>query len=408
MAAGWGDPGRDMASSRPDQLGTEQRSDKPIAGKPLLGRPQAAQYYRLLRESRLLTAFPQAVRGRLGELAVVPRRLWHRIRSARSSSASAPLAQKAKQSPSSFFIVLESRDKVTASIAGLAEGTMRIRGGVVPSIPSDAELTASLRRAHSGDGASAEGSSRFLLPGTSFRGIPRWLLIGSAMVLLVVIPLVVLQVVSPRFRGLGALPAQVSSEPSSGGSEGQTSGSREASPSVGGATIPGADFTGAYVLEVRHLSSTRTMITIRVPSGVEGNYQALVNMSQASDFQCVVLEDRTNELFCIGPRLPTGKAEISIFRLNDADDPPFLVFEVSYFIVEDTISPGPVFPGPVPPVAPYGAGFTWPDRFNDAEVERETASNSVLAPASALVTMLVMGVWLLPRPKSDSDRRRTR
>ena len=374
-----------MASSwRPDQLGTKQRSDEPITGKP----------------------------PRLAVLGQAPGRLWLRIRSAykgrRTTSADARSSQKVEQPQTGLVIVLEAPGKVASSTGSLSEGATKLGTAAIPRVAAADELAVSLRQAYSADGDSAEGSSRFLLPGTGLRGIANWLLIGSAMVLLVAIPLVVLQVVSPRFRGLGALAAQVSGGPSSGGSEGQTSGSSDASPSVGGATIPGADFTGAYILEVRKLSSSRTMLRILVPAGVVGDYRAEVALEETSDFQCVVLEDRTNELFCIGPMLPTGNANISIYHLNDRDDSSFLVFEVSYFIVEDTIIPGPVFPEPVPPVVPYGTGFVWPDRFNEAEVERESASNSVLAPASALVTMLVMGVWLLPRPKPESNRRRTR
>ena len=396
-----------MASSSSDQVGTKQRSHEPITGTPPPGRSQAAQYYRRIRESRYLTTFPQSIRARLVEIGQVPRRQWLRVRSAyegrRATPAGTRSSQKIEQPQSGLMIVLEARGKSALSNRSLSEGATMLGTVAIPGVATAEEFTASLRRAYSADGYSVEGSSRFLLPGTSFRGIPSWLLIGSAMVLLVAIPLVVLQVMSPRFRGLGALPAQVSGEPSSGGREGQSSGSSAASPSVGGATIPGADFTGAYILEVRHLSSTRTMIRIYVPSGLEGQYQAFVEMSPAIEFQCVVLEDRTNELFCIGPRLPTGKADIKIFHLNDEGSSPAPVFEVSYFIVEDTIRPAPVFPEPLPPVAPYGTGFTWPDRFNEAEAEREAASNTVLAPASALVTMLVAGVWLLPRSKSDSD-----
>ncbi len=394
-----------MASSRSDQLGTRQRSDQPITGTPPLGRSRAAHYYRRLRESRYLTSYPKAIGARLAELGQAPGKLWLRVRSAyevrRPISAGTRSGKKVDQPPSNFLIVLEAPKKVASSIRSLSEGATKLGTAAIPGVAAGDELTASLRQAYSAPDDSGTLSSRFLLPGTSFRGIPGWLLIGAATLLLIAIPLVVLQVVSPRFRGLGDLSAQVSGDLSSEGGEGQTSGS-------GGAGILGTDFAGAYVLEVRHLSSTRTMFRIRVPLGVEGGYQALVKMSQESEFQCVVLKDRADELFCIGPRLSIGRAEISVFHLNAPGESPTLVFEVSYFIAEDTVRPGPAFPVPVPTVAPYGAGFSWPDRFNEAEVDREAASNSVLAPASALATILVMGVWLLPRAKSDSDRRRTR
>jgi len=46
----------------------------------------------------------------------------------------------------------------------------------------------------------------------------------------------------------------------------------------------------------------------------------------------------------------------------------------------------------------YGAGFTWPDRFNELKAQRETMSSKVLWPISTLFSTLILGAWLLPHP----------
>ncbi len=86
------------------------------------------------------------------------------------------------------------------------------------------------------------------------------------------------------------------------------------------------------------------MLTIFVPAGVVGRYRATVSASGERDFQCVVLEDRTNELFCIGPGLPTGTVSISIYHLSDERDSSSLVFEIDYYIVGELLGE-PGIPG---------------------------------------------------------------
>jgi hypothetical protein len=56
----------------------------------------------------------------------------------------------------------------------------------------------------------------------------------------------------------------------------------------------------------------------------------------------------------------------------------------------------------------YGAGFSWPDRFSNVEVQRETASSKVLWPLSTIVSMLILVALLLPQSnrtpqKSSAD-----
>jgi len=160
-----------------------------------------------------------------------------------------------------------------------------------------------------------------------------------------------------------------------------------------GTRIPGTDFAGAYVSNVEHLSANNSMLQIFVPAGVEGTYLAVVTASEEAEYQCVILLQFADRLYCIGPSLPdASQINFRIFRIDEIDGSQSLVFETNYTTGEfaPPATPSPNF-------GPYGTGFIWPDRFNEAEVEREYASNSVLAPVSALATMLVVGVWLLPR-----------
>ena len=65
-------------------------------------------------------------------------------------------------------------------------------------------------------------------------------------------------------------------------------------------------------------------------------------------------------------------------------------------------------PTPANTLASYRAGFSWPDRFNRVEVQRETASNKVLWPLSTIISMLILAALVLPRSnrtlqKSSAD-----
>jgi hypothetical protein len=59
---------------------------------------------------------------------------------------------------------------------------------------------------------------------------------------------------------------------------------------------------------------------------------------------------------------------------------------------------GGATPTPKSTLESYGAGFIWPDRFNIIEVRRETENSKVLWPLSTLLSALVLGAWLYPRP----------
>ncbi len=61
---------------------------------------------------------------------------------------------------------------------------------------------------------------------------------------------------------------------------------------------------------------------------------------------------------------------------------------------------GEATPTPQSALETYGAIFSWPDRFSEVEVQRETMSSRVLWPISTLISTLILGAWILPR----SDR----
>ena len=54
-------------------------------------------------------------------------------------------------------------------------------------------------------------------------------------------------------------------------------------------------------------------------------------------------------------------------------------------------------PTPEGELEAYGAGFGWPDRFNNAELSREVESSKVLSPLSTVASVLMLGALLLPR-----------
>jgi len=73
-------------------------------------------------------------------------------------------------------------------------------------------------------------------------------------------------------------------------------------------------------------------------------------------------------------------------------------------IVEPQSTPTPT---PEGELGAYGAGFGWPDRFNNAELSREVESSKVLSPLSIVASVFTLGALLLPRTLRK-DRRPVR
>jgi hypothetical protein len=181
-----------------------------------------------------------------------------------------------------------------------------------------------------------------------------------------------------------------------GNQESSTAGVNPMLVTADGIYAPGTDFRGAYVLGVEHLSEGRSMLEIYVPAGVEGDYQAIVTAAESLEFQCVVLHHYTDRLYCIGTRLEDGsQVNVSIFRIDDGQDSQTLIFQADYTTGEDI----PLVVPTQPAFVPYGGGFTWPDRFDDIERQREIESSRLLWPLSTILGAAAF--WLLTRVRRD-------
>ena len=159
---------------------------------------------------------------------------------------------------------------------------------------------------------------------------------------------------------------------------------------------PASDFEGAQVLGVTHLSATSSMMMmhIKAPSDSERVYKAVLTTSEDLDFQCLTLEGYANRLYCVGPRLQEGTLiGVRIFRVDEDTGSQVLIFETEYHFLEAEV---PVIPTPFVPTT-YGAGFTWPDRFDQAKVQREEQSSEMLWPLSGLFAFVPMAYRILAR-----------
>ena len=155
---------------------------------------------------------------------------------------------------------------------------------------------------------------------------------------------------------------------------------------LNGTRTPGTDFAGAYVSNVERLSADTSMLQIYVPAGVEGTYQAVVTASEDMEYQCVILLQYSDRLYCVGPSLPeASQINFRIFRIDDVDGSQHLVFETNY--TTDEFAPLAT-PSPVLPI--YGGAFTWPDRFDKVEIRKEHQSSAMLAPLSALLGVVLL------------------
>ena len=147
---------------------------------------------------------------------------------------------------------------------------------------------------------------------------------------------------------------------------------------------PANDFEGAQVLGVTHLSATSSMMHINAPGESEGVYRAVLTTSEELEFQCLTLEGYANRLYCVGPRLQEGSLiGVRIFRVDMDSSSQVLIFETEY---QFRAVEGPVVPTPFAPTT-YGGGFTWPDRFDGAQIQRERQSSKMLWPLSALIVL---------------------
>ena len=158
------------------------------------------------------------------------------------------------------------------------------------------------------------------------------------------------------------------------------------------ARTPGTDFSGAYVSRVEHLSADSSMIQIFVPAGVEGTYLAVVTASEGQEYECVILPQFTDQLYCIGPLLPqASQINVQILKINEVDGSQSLVFETNYTTGE--FAP---LPTPAPVLPTYGGAFIRPDRFDRVEIRKEQQSSAMLAPPSALIGVVLLLMYRMP------------
>jgi hypothetical protein len=228
----------------------------------------------------------------------------------------------------------------------------------------------------------------------------RWVISGIALALVVAASIAILKVANVDINSLNGFSGQIiprnalatgrDSEPPNG-QEAQDSNPTELFTGAV-AFVPGTDFRGAFISGVEHLSGNSTMLEIFVPAGVEGNYHAIVTASEGSEFQCVILHHYTDRLYCIGARLQEGsQVNVRIFRIDEVQGSSSLVFETDYTTGDFVPLPQPTQPA----IVPYGGGFTWPDRFDDIERQREQESTKFLWPLSTVSG--VAALWLMIR-----------
>ena len=112
---------------------------------------------------------------------------------------------------------------------------------------------------------------------------------------------------------------------------------------------PGPNFGAASVYAVSHLSGSRLLVTIQVPGGVEGTYQATVG---PSTLNCEILSEYPDRLYCNGPEpfqnYTSQKATVTLYSTTSGNT----VFQAEFDIPpRPTPTPTPTntpTPGPTP------------------------------------------------------------
>lgn len=117
--------------------------------------------------------------------------------------------------------------------------------------------------------------------------------------------------------------------------------------------VPGPDFSAASVYAVSHLENGRLLVTIQVPGGVQGPYQATVGPSTLS---CEILSQYPDRLYCNGPEpyqnYTTQHATVTVISSDSGET----VFQAEFDIPPrptPTPSPTPTYtPTPTPTYTP--------------------------------------------------------
>lgn len=237
---------------------------------------------------------------------------------------------------------------------------------------------------------------------------PRWFLAGITILAVIIIPLTLVNVFFPKnsdpaevtisnqedeIASSEVIPAEEFVQPMETLVATMPATIRDRSiPTV--TVLPGTDFAFAFVQGIAELSGYRNMIRIVIPGGVSGEYRAVVSGWKDHEYICFIPEDYRSRLYCYGPELPQGReATIQVFKVIVGQTPKYPLFAETFFV-----SVVPALP------VPYGGGFAWPDRFNDAEEQREMSIVEKLRPLSVVLSFSLIGFWILSRLFQNSRR----
>ncbi len=95
----------------------------------------------------------------------------------------------------------------------------------------------------------------------------------------------------------------------------------------------GARFKGAYIHGVAQLEGGRSMIRLIVPRGVEGQFEAVVMISQPLEYDCFKPNNYEDRLYCYGPAIPFGwEAVIRVFDTSEPPENREAVFEREFLV----------------------------------------------------------------------------
>jgi len=146
-----------------------------------------------------------------------------------------------------------------------------------------------------------------------------------------------------------------------------------------------SDSSSTYLHGIVHLPGSRSMIRFVLTEGVSGTYEAIISDESDLKYQCFIPDGYNDRLYCYGPMLTNGRlATIKLFRIGDDSTEEEVVYEETILISISTTLP-----------IPYGGGFAWPDRFNDAEEQRKLTRLEWLYPLSISTTAFcVVGVLI--------------
>ena len=292
-----------------------------------------------------------------------------------------------------LLIIIDARDKAARVTSDISRKTWRATLGAT------SRLAAFSPRARSQVQSDEQSSGMRQFAGRIMEFLQaqkRW--VTSAMVLLLVtaVPIAFLTLADGDLDSLAGFAREiiprnqrsVQGDPNTLGRQQTPTGEPNAAGgfTLNGTRTPGTDFAGAYVSSVEQLSANNSMLQIFVPAGVEGSYQAVVTISEEVEYQCVILLQYSDRLYCIGPSLPSAsQINLRIFRVDEVDGSQHLVFETNYTTGEfaPVATPSPVVPT-------YGGAFTWPDRFDKVEIRKEQQSSAMLAPLSTLLGIVLL------------------